>query len=74
MKLEQFSKSPEVTEALNAKSAKVETQLKQQIEHNIRLEQHTRRENPRLTNILETEDEDYKAIILHLHLHLHLLS
>ena len=35
VKLEQFSKSPEVTEALNAKIAELETQLKQQIEDNI---------------------------------------
>lgn len=39
VKLEQFSKSPEVTKALNAKIAELETQLKQQIEDNIRLEQ-----------------------------------
>ena len=54
VKLEQFSKSPEVTEALNAKIAELETQLKQQIEDNIRLEQYTRRENLRFNNILET--------------------
>ena len=45
VKFEQFSKSPEVTEALNGKIAELETQLKQQIEDNIRLEQYTRREN-----------------------------
>ena len=39
VKLEQFSKTPEVTEALNAKIAELETQLKQQIEDNLRLEQ-----------------------------------
>jgi len=63
VKLEQFSKSPEVTEALNAKIAELETQLKQQIEDNIRLEQYTRRENLRFNNILETEDEDCKSVI-----------
>ena len=63
LKLEQFSKSPEVTEALNAKIAVLETQLKQQIEDNIRLEQYTRRENLRFNNILETEDEDCKSVI-----------
>ena len=63
VKLEQFSKSPEVTEALNAKIAELETQLKQQVEDNIRLEQYTRKENLRFNNILETEDEDCKSVI-----------
>ena len=63
VKLEQFSKSPEVTEALNAKIVKLETQLKQQVEGNIRLEQYTRRENRHYSNITETEDEDCKSVI-----------
>ena len=54
VKLEQFSKSPEVTEALNAKIVKLEIQLKEQIEENIRLEQCTRRKNIRFNNISET--------------------
>lgn len=62
-KLEQLSKSPEVTKVLNAKIVKLETQLKQQEEENIRLEQYTRRENLRFNNILETEDEDCKSVI-----------
>ena len=63
VKLEQLSKSPEVTEALNAKIVKLETQLKQQEEENIRLEQYTRRENLRFNNISEIEDEDCKSVI-----------
>ena len=63
VKLEQLSKSPEVTEALNAKIVKLETQLKQQQEENIRLEQYTRRENLRFNNISEIEDEDCKSVI-----------
>ena len=63
VKLEQLSKSPEVTEALNAKIVKLETQLKQPEEENIRLEQYTRRENLRFNNISEIEDEDCKSVI-----------
>ena len=63
VKHEQLSKSPEVTEALNAKIVKLETQLKQQEEENIRLEQYTRRENLRFNNISEIEDEDCKLVI-----------
>ena len=57
--LEQFSKSPD----WNAKIAKLETQLKQQIEDNIRLEQYMGRENLPFNNILEAEDEDCKSVI-----------
>ena len=63
VKLEQLSKSPEVTEALNAKFVKLETQLKQQEKENIRFEQYTRRENLRFNNISEIEDEDCKSVI-----------
>ena len=63
VKLEQLSKSPEVTEALNAKIVKLENQLKQQEEENIRLEQYPRRENLHFNNISETEDEDCKSVI-----------
>ena len=63
VKLEQLSKSPEVTEALNAKIVKLETQFKQQEEENIRLEQYTRKENLRFNNISEIEDEDCKSVI-----------
>ena len=63
VKLEQLSKSPEVTEALNAKIVKLETQLKQQEEEKIRLEQYMRTENLRFNNIWEIEDEDCKSVI-----------
>lgn len=51
------------TETLSAKIVELETQLKEQMENNIRLEQYTRRENLRFNNIREAEQEDCKSVI-----------
>ena len=49
--------------ALNDRILKLEKKLKLETERNTQLEQYTRRENLRFTNIKETEGEDCKALI-----------
>ena len=49
---------------LKSKIAELESQLKEGFEHNIRLEQYTRRENLRFNMITESEEEDCKALIV----------
>ena len=54
----------ETSEALKSKIAELESQLKEEVEHNTRLEQYTRRENLRFNMITESEEEDCKTLIL----------
>jgi len=50
-------------EARNKRILDLEKQLKLETERNTKLEQYTRRENLRFSNIKETEKEDCKAMI-----------
>ena len=50
-------------ESLHKMVAELELKLKEEVEHNINLEQYTRRENLRFNNIPETEDENCKDLI-----------
>ena len=54
----------ETSEALKSKIAELESQLKEAVEHNTRLEQYTRRENLRFNMITESEEEDCKTLVL----------
>ena len=48
---------------LHQKVAKLDLKLKEEVERNTNLEQYTRRENLRISKILESEDKNCKAII-----------
>ena len=49
--------------ALRSKIERLEQRLNTEIENNIKLEQYTRRENLRFNNIIETDEEDCKALV-----------
>ena len=60
---EESKKHATYVELLHQKIAAWELKLKEEVEHNINLEQCTRRENFRFNESPESEDENCKAII-----------